>query len=200
MSWKLEGTYFENCNCEMVCPCTTSSMIAPADYERCQVLIALHIARGEVEGTDVGGLTLALVADTPPVMSSGNWRAGLLVDDKASQEQRDKLVAVMTGQKGGPMAGAASLIGEMLGVEAVPIEYQDDGRRHSFRANGTEVVVEDFVGGLVTEPQKLVGVAHPVTTTLTIARGAEKSHVHAFGLDFDVAGKSGFSAPFSWSA
>ena len=43
-------------------------------------------------------------------------------------------------------------------------------------------------------------VAHPITTTLTIARGGEKSHVHAFGLDFDVAGKSGFSAPFSWSA
>jgi hypothetical protein len=200
MSWKLEGTYFENCNCEMVCPCTTSSMTAPADYDRCQVLIALHIARGEIEGTDVSGLSAALVADAPPVMANGNWRAGLLIDAKANSEQRDKLTAVLTGQKGGPMAAAVPLIGEMLGVESAAIEYRDDGRRHSFRSNGTEVAIEDFVGGLVKEPQKLVGVAHPVTTTLTIARGAERSHVRAFGLDFDVAGKSAFSAPFTWSA
>lgn len=200
MSWKLQGTYFENCSCDMVCPCTTSSMVMPADYDRCQVLIAVHVDSGEIEGTDVSGLSAALVADTPPIMTDGNWRAGLLVDARASQEQRDRLVAVLAGQKGGAPAGLAPLITEMLGVEAVEIEYRSDGRHHSFRAGKTNVAVEDFVGGHLTEPQKLVGVAHPVSTTLTIARGAEGSHLSAFGLDIDLAGKSGFSAPFTWSA
>jgi len=36
-------------------------------------------------------------------------------------------VAVYSGQLGGPMAGLAPLVGEMLGVERVPIEIVDDG-------------------------------------------------------------------------
>ena len=200
MSWKLQGTYFENCSCDMVCPCTTSSMVMPADYDRCRVLLAVHVDSGEIEGPDVSGLSAALVADTPPVMSDGNWSAGLLVDARASQEQRDKLVAVMAGQKGGAPAALAPLITNMLGVEAVDIDYRSDGRQHSFRAGETSVAVEDFVGGHLSEPQKLVGVAHPVSSTLTIARGAEGSRVRSFGLEFDLSGKSGFSAPFTWSA
>lgn len=200
MGWKLSGTYFENCSCEMVCPCTTSSMTVGADYDRCRVLLALHVTNGEIDGTDVSDLNAALVADTPPLMSEGNWRAGLLIDAKATAEQRDKLLSVLSGQKGGPLALVGQLIGEMLGVEYVDIDYRDDERQHSFRSNGTHVLVEDFVAGLLTEPQQLVGVAHPVNSTLTIARGSAGSHVHAFGLDFDLAGKSGFSAPFSWSS
>ena len=66
-------------------------------------------------------------------MTEGNWRVGMFVHDGASDEQADKLTAVFGGQLGGPMAGLAPLIGEMLGVERVPIEVVDDGLRHSVR-------------------------------------------------------------------
>jgi hypothetical protein len=43
MPWHVAGTYFENCNCDMVCPCTASGQTAPADNERCNVALAFHI-------------------------------------------------------------------------------------------------------------------------------------------------------------
>jgi len=198
MAWKLDGTYFENCSCEMVCPCTTSGMTAKASYERCNFLLVFHIDRGNIEGTDVSGLTVAAIGDTPQVMINGNWRLGVLVDEKASTEQLDKLVAVFGGQKGGPMGAAAGLVSEMLGVEQVPASYLSEGRKHHVKMGpDVNVEVEDFVGGLQEKPSQLVGVAHPAASTLTIAR-ATNSHIKAFGIDYVGTGKRGFSAPFSW--
>src|SRR6185437_1213951 len=92
------------------------------------------------------GRKLAIVADTPKVMTDGNWRLGLLVDDGASDDQVDKLAAVFGGQKGGPMAGLAPLIGEMLGIERVPFEVREDGLTHSAKiGDAVDFEVEDIV-------------------------------------------------------
>ncbi|WP_231494215.1 DUF1326 domain-containing protein [Arthrobacter sp. 9MFCol3.1] len=94
MPWHLEGTYFENCNCDMVCPCTASGQTAPADNDRCNVALAFHVETGDVNGVDVGGLTVCVVADTPALMSVGGWKVGLLMDAAASAEQVEALGAV----------------------------------------------------------------------------------------------------------
>jgi hypothetical protein len=62
-------------------------------------------------------------------MTDGNWRVGVFVDDGATEDQFDKLVQVFSGQLGGPMAGLAPLIGEMLGVERATIDVDEDGLR-----------------------------------------------------------------------
>jgi hypothetical protein len=115
MAWQLQGRYFENCSCDMVCPCTTSGLTMPADYDRCRVMLVFHIDAGTVEDVDVSDLTVAVLADTPPLMADGNWRVGVFMDAAASQEQAEKLGAVFAGQLGGPMAMLAPLISEMLG-------------------------------------------------------------------------------------
>jgi hypothetical protein len=200
MAWKLEGTYFENCSCEVPCPCTVSFDMG-ADYDRCRVLLAFHIDSGEIEGVDVSGLTVAAVADTPKVMTDGDWKLGMLVDEAASDEQREKLAAVFGGQMGGPMEILAPLIGEMLGVEGAPIDFADEDGRHRLRiGDSVEVEVEDVVpfGVETGEPVKLTDAFHPANSTLTIAR-ATKSRVSALGLEFANEGKSAFSSTFSWS-
>src|SRR5215210_8770076 len=63
MAWRLEGTYIENCNCDVVCPCGASGFSAPADYDRCTAVLAWHIDSGEVDGTDVGDISVVLVLD-----------------------------------------------------------------------------------------------------------------------------------------
>lgn len=202
MAWHLEGTYFENCPCDMVCPCTTSGLTKPADAERCRVVLVFHIGSGEVDGVDVSGLTVAVLADTPPVMADGNWRVGVFMDEAATQEQADKLGAVFSGQLGGPMEALSGLIGENLGVEVAPIEYEDEGRRHRVRIGDfAEIEIEDFVPPQTPEGEvsKLTGVFHPANSTLTMAQ-ATTSRVNAFGLEFSHAGKNGHSAPFYWSA
>lgn len=202
MAWRLEGTYFENCSCDMVCPCGTSALTMPADYDRCQVVLAFHVDSGEVDSVDVSGLTVAMLADTPPVMGEGNWRVGLFMDESASQEQSDKLGAVFSGQMGGPPELVASLVGENLGMEVAPIEYVDDGLRHWVKIGDfVEMEIEDFVPPQTpgAEPTKITGVFHPANSTLTVARATNNSQVSAFGLEFSNAEKNGHSAPFSWS-
>ncbi len=96
MSWKLEGSYFETCSCDVVCPCTASLALG-ATKDRCKVTLVFDVHAGEVEEIDVSGLTVAAIADTPKVMSEGNWRLGVFIDDAASDEQAEKLGAVFSG-------------------------------------------------------------------------------------------------------
>ena len=201
MPWRLEGTYFENCNCDMVCPCTTSGLSAPADDDRCNVVLIFHIDSGEVDGVDVSGLSVGMAADTPALMSEGQWRVGLFMDGTASPEQTEALSAVFSGQRGGTLAAVAPLIGEMLGVETARIEYADEGLRHRVKvADLLEIEVEDFVSPMDSTGKgvRVSGVGFPADT---LAAGrAITSRMNAFGLAFSNEGKNSFSAPFSWSA
>lgn len=199
MSWRLAGTYFENCNCDVACPCAVSGFTVPGDHERCIVLLAFHVDSGEIDGVDVSGLSYAILADAPGAMAEGNWRVGLLLDAAASPEQADALAAVGSGQRGGAPAGFSPFVGEMLGMESAEIEFVEDGPRHSVRIGDfADVEVEDFVPEGAGEPTRLTGVPHPVSTTLTAAR-ATRSRVRAFGIELDAVGKNGHAAPFSWT-
>ena len=200
MSWNLKGSYVETCSCELMCPCNLS-FDHGATYDFCRATLVFQIHEGEVEGTDIGGRKVATIIDTPKVMTDGNWRLGLFVDDQATDEQTEKLVQVFSGQLGGPMAGLAPLVGEMLGVERVPIEVDDDGVRHSVRiGDAIDFEVEDIVpfGVETGEPVRFAGMFHPVASDLTMAE-AKRSQINAFGIQYE--GKTGLStSEFSWAA
>ena len=200
MAWKLEGSYFETCSCEVVCPCTASLALG-ADNDFCRVTLVFNVVDGEIDGTDVGGLTVAAIADTPKVMTDGNWRLGVFIDAAASDEQAEKLGAVFSGELGGPIAALAPLVGENLGVERAPIEVSEDGLRHSVKiGDAVDFEVEDIVPfGIETgEPVRLSGAFHPAGSELTIGR-ATRSRINAFGIEYE--GKTGLStAEFSWAA
>lgn len=200
MAWKVEGRYFENCSCDVPCPCTVSFDLG-ADYDYCHALLAFHVDSGEVDGVDLSGLTVAVVADTPQLMTDGNWRLALLIDEAASDEQAEKLGAVFGGQLGGPMEALAPLIGEMLGVERLPMEFSSENGRHRFKAgDAAEMAVEDVVpfGVETGEPAVLTGINHPAGSTLTVGKSTG-SQVNVLGLEWSHPGQSGFSGPFSWS-
>ncbi len=200
MSWKLEGSYFETCSCDLVCPCTASLALG-ATGERCRVTLVFHIRDGQVEGIDVSGLTIAAVADTPKIMSQGNWRVGVFIDAAASPEQAEKLGAVFSGALGGPMEALGGLIGENLGIERAPIEVREDGLRHSVRiGDAIDFEVEDIVPFAAgsDQPVRLAGIFHPAGSELNVAR-ATRSSINAFGIQYD--GRSAFSrSQFVWAA
>jgi len=200
VAWSLKGSYTETCSCDLICPCN-ASFDHGATYDYCRVVLVFNIKEGDIEGTDIAGCKIAAIADTPKVMTEGNWRLGLFVDDQASDEQADKLVKVFTGQLGGPMAGLAPLVGEMLGVERVPIDVQDDGVRHSVKIGDViDFEIEDIVpfGVETGQPVRFQGMFHPVASDLTIAE-AQRSRINAFGIEYE--GKTGLStSEFSWAA
>src|SRR3954452_756528 len=204
MAWKIEGTYFETCSCEVVCPCTASLALG-ADYERCKVTLVFHVTDGDVDGTDVSGLTVAAVADTPQVMTDGDWRLGVVIDAGGSDEQAEKLGGGVRGGVGGPLGGPMEALGplvaETLGVERAPIEVREDGLRHSVKiGDAIDFEVEDVVpfGVESGEPARLSGIFHPAGSELTIAR-ATRSSISAFGIEYE--GKAAFSSShFAWAA
>src|SRR4029450_13808729 len=112
MSWSLRGSYFETCSCELMCPCNLS-FDHGATYDYCRATLVFNIKDVEIEGTDVGDLSVVVIIDTPKVMTEGNWRVGMFVDDRSSDEQMEKLTALFGGQKGGPMEAIAPLVGEI---------------------------------------------------------------------------------------
>jgi hypothetical protein len=200
MAYRMQGTYFENCSCEVACPCGASNLALPATYDRCRVLLAFNVATGEVDGVDISGKSVALFADTPKQMTDGGWRVGVFLDETASEEQREKLLSVFSGEQGGAPAMFAPLMGEMLGVEVAPIAFADDGRRHSVQiGDAVDIEVEDFAGAEEGSVMTLNGIGHPANSTLVLSR-ATRSKIAAFGLELDLTGKNGHSAPFSWQS
>jgi hypothetical protein len=200
MAWDLSGTYVETCSCELMCPCNLSFSHG-ATYDFCRVTLVFNIRQGTVEDTDVSGRKVALIADTPKVMTDGNWRVGVFIEDASTDAQFDKLLQVFSGQLGGPMAGLAPLIGEMLGVQRAAIEVEDDGLRHRVRIDDViDFEIEDIVpfGVETGEPVRFSGMFHPAGSDLTMAE-AKRSRINAFGIEYE--GKTGLSkSDFSWVA
>ncbi|NIV46844.1 MAG: DUF1326 domain-containing protein [Gammaproteobacteria bacterium] len=121
MGYKLEGTMLEACTCNAICPCWVGE---DPDTGTCDGTLAWHFEKGQIDGVDVSGLTFALILHIPDNALSGNWRVVACVDDKASAEQENAILSVYTGEKGGPVADMAQLVGEVVGVERVPITFE----------------------------------------------------------------------------
>jgi hypothetical protein len=200
MAWNLKGSYAETCSCELMCPCNLT-FDHGATYDFCRATLAFHIREGEVDGTDVRDRRVVAIIDTPKVMTDGNWRLGMFVDDQATDEQFDKLVKVFGGQLGGPMAMLAPLVGEILGGERATIEVSDDGLRHRVRVGDViEFEVEDIVpfGKEDGRPVRFDGMFHFVGSNLTMAE-ARSSRINAFGIQYE--GRTGLAtSEFSWAA
>jgi hypothetical protein len=200
MAWNLTGSYAETCSCELMCPCNLS-FDHGATYDYCRATLAFDIRTGEVDGTDVSGRRIVTIIDTPKVMTDGNWRLGMFVDDQATDQQFDKLVQVFGGQLGGPMGALAPLVGEVVGVERAAITMTDDGLLHSVSVGDViQFEVQDIVpfGKEDGQPVRFDGMFHPVGSNLTMAE-ARSSRIDAFGIRYE--GRTGLStSEFSWAA
>ena len=45
MAWSVEGTYFETCSCDLMCPCNLS-FDHGATYDYCRATLVFNIKRG----------------------------------------------------------------------------------------------------------------------------------------------------------
>jgi hypothetical protein len=200
--WKISGDYFEACSCDSVCPCPTSGLAARPTQGHCDAGLVFHVERGSHGSTKLDGLSFAVLLHTPGPMIAGNWTVGVIVDERATAAQREALAAIGSGQGGGPMAALGPLVGHFAGIEAKPIRIEGSGMRRSVSIPGAlDLAIEGIAGAKQTEPIYFDNVGHPAATRLALAK-ASRSHLHAFGIDWDdTSGKNnGHFAPFSWSS
>lgn len=121
MAYQLEGRLLEVCDCNVLCPCWIGE---DADNGTCDTVLAYHIDKGKIDGTDVSGLTLGIAAHIPGNILQGNWKMAVFVDDKASPQQQEAMLNAWTGKLGGPLADMAKLVGEVVAVERAPISFE----------------------------------------------------------------------------
>ena len=145
-------------------------------------------------------LKFAVLLHAPGIMVDGNFTVGLIVDDRATSEQHQALVAIASGEAGGPMAGLEPLISTFAGAEAKPIHFEKDGL--SYASSIPDVLdhaVEGVAGANPDEPLYIDNCLHPVNTRLALAK-ATHSHLHAFGIEWDdtSGNNNGHFAPFDW--
>jgi hypothetical protein len=197
-SWKIAGSYFETCNCELACPCIFTS---PPTSGECSVLIAWHIDQGRFGEVDLDGLNAVLAVHSPGHMLEGKWKVALYVDERANQDQQNALTQIFSGQAGGHLAGLAPLIGEILGAKAAPIEYHSEGKRRSLRlGNIANVEIEGLPGqdGMdvtITGPPFTVVPGFPA-----VVAKSKQARFSDYGLSWEVSNKNGFFSQFAYQS
>ena len=200
VQWQISGSYMEACSCDSVCPCPTSGLAARPTKGSCDAGLVFHVERGQYGGTTLDGLSFAVLLHTPGAMGQGNWTVGVIVDERASPQQREALTAIASGQGGGPMAAVGPLVGRFVGTEAKPIKLEGTGMKRAASIPGVlDIAIEGIAGAKQDEPIYLDNVGHPAASRLALAK-ATRGHMHAFGINWDdTSGRNnGHFAPFSW--
>ena len=201
-SWQVRGQYFETCSCDYVCPCILGQMAAAPSKGWCTFAMGFQIENGTYGSGSLDGLGFVVLGFTPEAMGKGNWSVGLIVDERASPEQRDAITAIASGAAGGPMAPLSGLIGKFLGVESAAIQFDRNGVKWSVRASTLVDMAAEGAMGIdpnATEPMFLENTGHPASSRMALAH-ATRSHVNALGLswDDDSGRNNGHYAPFAW--
>ena len=202
MAWQISGDYFENCNCDVVCPCLFSPnppLTSQPTAGACEVAFGFHIDRGRYDATPLDGLNVAMIARTPGPMADGNWSVALYLDERANEQQSQALQAIFTGADGGTMAALAPLISTVLGAKSVPIKFQKEGKRRSVEIPSIMQLAVHALPSLNPDQEIWAQNAHPFASSVSLAVGEEHSTWTDYGMHWDNSGKNGHYAPISWS-
>ena len=99
--WELKGRELVNCTCEYGCNCQFNAL---PDKGHCHAVAGIAIDEGFFGDTRLDGLRIAAIFKWPAAIHEGNGEAIAFVDERASAEQRDALLKIMTGQETAPFA------------------------------------------------------------------------------------------------
>jgi hypothetical protein len=191
MAYRIAGTYTAACNCRAICPCPVDG-IPTGPGDACQGSLIFRIDEGNLDDSDLSGVSLAMYNEFPSNLTSGNWKIGLVVDSAASDEQAQAVERIISGQEGGPFGEFVPLIGEYLGMERAAITLSNGSGSVEGK---TEFTFESYTGP-DGQPTKVHDAMFGFATDYTIGKSSGSSN--AFGMSFDAA--YGESAEFEFSS
>jgi hypothetical protein len=99
--WMIEGKEITSCNCDFSCPCQFN---APPTHGDCQATLAVHIDKGHYGNVKLDGLTIAATVAWPGPIHMGHGVIQPIVDERATDEQRQALLKIMSGEDTEPGA------------------------------------------------------------------------------------------------
>jgi hypothetical protein len=200
MAYDLRGTFLEACDCYVICPCWAGE---GPDGGHCTGLFVWYVREGTIDGVDVSGLSTASASVHEGHRSGGGWRVSMLIDERASAEQREALVSAFSGKMGGPLAELAELTAEVVGIHAAGIALTEAGgaTRVAITPGGSADMAP--IAGSTGRTTTLAdgALSGVLGTPVEVGRGAAyRLDLPADGFDVDVAGRSANRGRFAYSA
>jgi len=200
MGYHLEGRLLEVCNCRVLCPCWIGE---DPDFGTCDTIVAWHFDKGTIDGVDVSDRTIAMIAHVPGNILQGNWKAAVYLDERVSPAQEAALLAVYTGQKGGPIADLAKLVGEVVSVEKVPVTFTVQGGRGTIKlgtAGSADLVPYTSASGQTTTLTDTVFSTVPGAPVFVGKSPSYRAKNAKLGIDLDLKGHNALQSTFMFSA
>jgi hypothetical protein len=192
MAYRLSGTYVGHCDCRQICGCAVDAPPTGRDGQ-CHGLLVHQVEQGNLDGTDLSGLRVALEYMAPSNISSGDLKLGIVISDDASDQQADALERIFKGDEGGMFGELAGLIGEWRGAERGAISFSD-GEEPSARLGDVDVTFTAF-RGQDGKPTTMSNAMFGFGPVFTLGQSSGSSRV--FGESFEA--NYGEAARFEYS-
>ena len=198
MVYQLEGSILEVCNCNVLCPCWIGE---DPDNGSCDSVLAYHFDSGNIEGVDVAGLTLGLVAHIPGNVLKGNFRVVMVVDEKATPQQEEAILKAYRGCLGGPLEDMSKLIGEVVAVERASITFDVNMGNGTLKiGQSVEAQIEPYRGpsGQVTTLNESMFSTIPGSPAYLAKATRWRAKHTALGFDIDLKDHNAIQGSFKF--
>jgi hypothetical protein len=156
--WRLEGAYMKNCNCDPGCPCDFN---ADPTHHECEGMAAMSVEKGHFDDVSLDDTKWALTYHWPGPLHEGNGTGQPILDAGMTDEQREALGAILSGQHGGTFYGILSEIITTFHdpvVADIDIDIDVDARRAHCRIDNvleTETHPIGVIGAEEPEPYQI---------------------------------------------
>jgi hypothetical protein len=141
VDWRIRGPEISNCNCDWGCPCQFNALPTHGD---CRAMTAMHIDEGHFGSVSLDGLKWVGMFAWPKAIHEGHGEAFVVVDDKASPEQREAILTILSGGETEPGATIfnvfATVIDHMHEPAFLPILFEADRERRVGRVSVAGIV------------------------------------------------------------
>lgn len=194
--WHLSGQVLVACNCDWGCPCNFNALPTAG---KCEGGWTWHVEEGSFNDTSLGGLNFSVYVNWPGAIHEGNGEALILVDERASEDQRSAIERLLTGEVGGPWGILAWTWPTKHGPHAVSYNVSFDSVNTRVKA-GDHVEVEcGPIKNPVTGAEVHPGVVLP--EGIIFKRGDLGTTTHfrvSHGIEYDHSGKYMAAGPFNY--
>jgi hypothetical protein len=120
--WTMKGSLLGPCNCDWGCPCNFDA--APS-HGNCDGVYVYRVDEGHYGDVSLGDLKYAMAGSSPGPVHEGNMRSLLVVDSRASGEQRAALEDLWkSGEAGLPFDIWNAVTSEWLATITAPIDIE----------------------------------------------------------------------------
>ena len=193
-NYRIEGSYYEVCNCEAICPCRTQNGVSKglSTYGVCDFLLSWIINSGEAGGVDLNGRRVCMAGSYNDGEAGRPWRVIIYIDDGADDGQRDILADIFQGKLGGNIL-FTKWLSEVIAVRSARIELDHVAGVERIRLAevGRASVVETVpFDGTIT--CAITGPKHPGQENVSSFRIKDER------FDFDYEERCGFATDFAY--